>query len=60
MANKRFNNTARAIKAKGADPELCGWFLLCANKATDSLPHPVLGSVPVCERCRSFVKGDAA
>jgi hypothetical protein len=30
----------------------CRWFALCANRATGVVPHPVLGSVPVCDRCR--------
>lgn len=32
-------------------PDVCQWFALCENKATTSQAHPVLGSVPICERC---------
>lgn len=31
----------------------CQWFALCANPATDTQPHPVLGLVPVCARCKA-------
>jgi hypothetical protein len=29
----------------------CGWFALCANVATMTRPHSILGNVPICERC---------
>jgi len=29
----------------------CEWFLLCKNQATKTEPHPILGEVPICERC---------
>lgn len=32
---------------------VCEWFALCTNPATDVEPHPILGSVPVCERCKA-------
>lgn len=28
----------------------CEWFALCSEPAVDRRPHPILGSVPVCER----------
>lgn len=31
---------------------VCEWFALCTNPATDTEPHPVLGAVPICERCK--------
>lgn len=34
----------------------CEWFALCGNEATTSLPHPVLGDVPVCDRCRKLIE----
>lgn len=29
----------------------CEWYLLCQNEGNMRRPHPVLGSVPICERC---------
>lgn len=32
-------------------PLHCHWFAGCTNAAATSVPHPVLGDVPVCQRC---------
>lgn len=29
----------------------CRWFLLCKHDAVTEMPHPILGSVPICDRC---------
>lgn len=29
----------------------CEWFLLCDNPAVTTQSHPVLGNVPICQRC---------
>lgn len=29
----------------------CQWFALCENEATTTRPHPILGDVPICQRC---------
>lgn len=31
----------------------CKWFLFCTNPATGTMRHPVLGPVPICDRCRA-------
>lgn len=33
------------------DRVLCQWFARCDNYATHAEPHPILGSVPACDRC---------
>jgi hypothetical protein len=29
----------------------CEWYALCTNLAVGTTPHPILGDVPICERC---------
>lgn len=29
----------------------CQWWALCYNAATKTRPHPILGDVPICDRC---------
>jgi hypothetical protein len=38
----------------------CQWFALCDNPATGHMPHPILGSVPICDRCRAKVEALSA
>lgn len=33
----------------------CQWFALCDNPAMTTLAHPVLGDVPICNRCKDKV-----
>jgi hypothetical protein len=30
---------------------VCQWFLLCDHDAVGTVPHPILGDVPTCQRC---------
>lgn len=41
-----------------ADIEMvdCAWFAKCTNTAIAVEPHPVLGPVPICERCRDKIR----
>lgn len=34
----------------------CRWFALCPNPATKTRPHPILGDVPICDRCDKKVE----
>jgi len=34
----------------------CQWFALCTNEATMTRPHPILGDVPICERCNDKIE----
>ena len=51
------DDQANAMKQKIADhlaPMLdvrCEWFARCRNQATQTEPHPILGDVPICDRC---------
>jgi hypothetical protein len=35
--------------------QLCQWFALCDHEANGTMPHPVLGEVPICDRCRAKI-----
>lgn len=37
-------------------PRECEWFAGCDNDATTTRSHPVLGPVPICERCQSKIE----
>lgn len=30
---------------------ICEWFALCDHEAVGLVAHPIIGSVPVCQRC---------
>lgn len=30
----------------------CQWYAMCANDATTTERHPILGDVPICQRCK--------
>lgn len=33
----------------------CEWFVLCDNAAVATEPHPILGAVPICQRCADML-----
>lgn len=35
----------------------CAWFARCTNRATVEIPHPVLGPVRACDRCKAIHDG---
>lgn len=35
---------------------MCKWFLMCTNAAVTTVWHPILGDVPICERCKAFTE----
>jgi hypothetical protein len=49
----------RVMAGEGAIPlevaGACQWFALCTNEATTTEPHPTLGAVPICGRCKAKV-----
>jgi hypothetical protein len=34
----------------------CRWFIRCDAPAVTTLPHPILGAVPVCQRCHDKIQ----
>lgn len=37
----------------------CAWFAACDNVSTGTKSHPIIGEVPICDRCRARVDGPA-
>ncbi|AYR01207.1 hypothetical protein SEA_SCARLETT_40 [Mycobacterium phage Scarlett] len=33
--------------------QVCEWFALCDHEATSTEAHPILGEVPICDRCKA-------
>jgi hypothetical protein len=33
---------------------MCSWFLMCGLPATRNQFHPLLGQVPICDRCQQI------
>lgn len=40
----------------GTEETTCRWFARCDNPATGTRPHPILGDVPICDRCREKIE----
>ena len=47
--------TGMGYPAQGHDQE-CAWWAGCHNDATTTEPHPVLGDVPICDRCAARLR----
>lgn len=41
--------------AQGSEQE-CAWWAGCNNEATTTEPHPILGDVPICDRCVAMLR----
>ena len=51
----RINNVNDVLSTSDDEPQRCEWFALCENAATTTRSHPILGPVPICERCDARV-----
>ena len=40
-------------QATSAPTKDCEWFTLCDREATHTQFHPILGEVPICDRCQA-------
>lgn len=47
----------RAPEETTEEPVYCSWFAKCPNPATTVRAHPILGGVPICQRCDEKVGG---
>lgn len=45
------------MRGRGKADDACRWFLHCQERAVRSVPHPVLGEVPCCEKHAKFAEG---
>jgi hypothetical protein len=41
------------------EPVPCEWFAMCDHPATGLMAHPVLGDLPICDRCRAKIEAMA-
>lgn len=57
-------NTPKSERATQGQPDVelgpCHWFAGCRNQATSMMAHPILGQVPICDRCRARVEAIGA
>lgn len=45
----------KAAKLLPIELSTCRWFAACENPATHEREHPVLGRVPICDRCADVI-----
>ena len=41
---------------EGEEGQECKWWAMCDNPATTTEPHPILGDVPICDRCAAKLR----
>jgi hypothetical protein len=45
------------LETKTLESEVhCCWWLMCENNTSKTIEHPVLGDVPICDRCLTIVE----
>ena len=52
MITKTISQMVKQYKKK----DTCMYFLKCTNKATTTVPNPILGKVPACKSCAAFYR----
>lgn len=53
----KLDESGRIVTEPGGEVVECQWVLMCENDATGTQSHPILGDVPICDRCqRSYDK----
>jgi len=48
--------TIKEAVKKYKKKDTCRYFLKCTNKATTTIPNPILGEVPACKSCADFYR----
>lgn len=46
---------ARMQQAEQSFTVACEWFARCTNETSQAAGHPVLGPVPICDRCADML-----
>lgn len=50
-----YADDGRLIVEATGETVACHWFSRCVNPATALEPHPVLGPLPICQRCKDVI-----
>lgn len=50
--NMSGKNPHRAAVIDHLESGVCMWFGHCTNRATHTQYHPIIGDVPICDRCQ--------
>lgn len=54
MITNEYETRKAEMLAKVCQPGMCEYMLLCTRDAVTTVPNPVLGDVPTCQRCADF------